>query len=163
MAEQPLNSKNNSLSASDKSAEKSLREQHLRLSGSPDVLPRIREAVVDAAKRCGLNDDEIGKFEMAVGEACTNIIEHAYGDHPSPPEIQVDIHEFANRIEITILDYSTINFPVDEALGLSIEQYIGGERRRGLGLFIIHNFVDRIEHRFISDQGNELRLVKYLA
>ena len=79
------------------------------------------------------------------------------------PDIEVEILEFDNRIEITILDYSTINFPVDEMPGVALDDYIATQRRRGLGLYIIRNFVDRVEHRFICGQGNELRLVKYFA
>jgi serine/threonine-protein kinase RsbW len=144
-------------------ADTSLRGQHLRLSGTPDALPRIRDAVVAAAERCGLSPEDTGKIEMAAGEACSNIIEHAYSTHPTHPDIEVDIREFANRIEITILDYSMIDFPVDEMPGVGLDDYIATQRRRGLGLYIIRNFVDRVEHRFICGQGNELRLVKYFA
>ncbi|HVF10216.1 MAG TPA: ATP-binding protein [Abditibacteriaceae bacterium] len=163
MAEQPFNSQPDFSPDSAKGAEGSLRGQHLRLAGTPDALPRIREAVVAAAERCGLNGEDIAKIEMAAGEACSNIIEHAYHTHPTRPDIEVDIREFANRIEITILDYSTINFPVDEMPGVELDEYIETQRRRGLGLYIIRNFVDRVEHRFICGQGNELRLVKYFA
>jgi serine/threonine-protein kinase RsbW len=163
VAEQPINSKTHRSSDSAKSADGSLHRQHLRLAGTPDALPRIREAVVAAAERCGLNDEDVAKIEMAAGEACSNIIEHAYHTHPTRPDIEVDILEFANRIEITILDYSTINFPVDEMPGVNLDDYIATQRRRGLGLYIIRNFVDRVEHRFICGQGNELRLVKYFA
>ncbi len=135
----------------------------LSLPGTPDSLPKIRDLVVDAAERCRFEPEDVAKIEMAVGEACTNIIEHAYRTQPHRLEIEVEVQPMSDRLEIIIIDYSTINFPIDEIQGLGIDEYIETERRRGLGLFIIRSFVDKLEHRFICGQGNELRLVKYLA
>lgn len=144
-------------------AEGAQHEQRLHLPGTPDSLPRIREMVVDAAEGCGFDAQEVAKIEMAVGEACSNIIEHAYLTQPLRYELEVSVHTFSNRLEVTVVDYSTINFPVDEMPGIPLDDYIDAQRRRGLGLYIIRNFVDHVEHRFICGQGNELRLIKYRA
>jgi len=141
----------------------SLGEVRLHLPGTPDSLPKIRDAVVSAAEALHFDGQEVAKIEMAVGEACSNIIEHAYLTQPLRFEIEVSIHSFANRMEVTVLDYSTIDFPVDEMPGVPLDDYIEAQRRRGLGLYIIRNFVDHVEHRFIMGQGNELKLVKYVA
>ena len=135
----------------------------LSLPGTPESLPQIREAVVSCATRMGFNDEEIAKIEMAVGEACTNVIEHAYHTQPLRLEIDVLIAAFGDRIEVVITDFSTVNFPVDEREGIPLEDYLGEYRRRGLGLYIIRNFVDQVDHRFVDGRGNELRLVKFLA
>ena len=108
------------------------------------------------------SDEDIAKIEMAVGEACTNIIEHAYVTQPLREEIDVFVQPLPDRLEITLLDYSTINFPIDDSSGIALDDYIDTQRRRGLGLYIIRTFVDAVEHRFICGQGNELRLVKFL-
>jgi anti-sigma regulatory factor (Ser/Thr protein kinase) len=47
--------------------------------------------------------------------------------------------------------------------GLPLDDYIETQQRRGLGLYIIRNFVDLVEHRFVCGKGNELRLVKFFA
>lgn len=133
------------------------------LPGTPDSLPAIRKLVVDAAEDCGFDPEDVAKIEMAVGEACTNVIEHAYRTQPLRLEIEVEVQAFADRLEVAIFDYSTINFPIDDASGLGIDEYIETERRRGLGLYIIRSFVDHLEHRFVCGQGNELRLVKFFA
>lgn len=141
----------------------SLTEVRLHLPGTPEALPSIRSAVVEAAEMCGFSEEDVAKIEMAVGEACTNIIEHAYRTQPLKLEIEVQIHVLDDRLEVTILDYSTINFPIDDSPGMTIDEYIETERRRGLGLFIIRSFVDGVEHKFICGQGNELKLIKFLA
>jgi len=161
VAEQPRDDQSKDIQAASPEAPRNI--VHSRLPGAPNSLPEIRRLVVESAERCGFAPDDVGKIEMAVGEACSNIIEHAYRTHPDPLDIELHIEEFPNRLEVKILDYSTINFPVDAAPGVSLDNYLDTDRRRGLGLYIIRSFVDHVEHRFICGQGNELRLVKYVA
>ena len=136
--------------------------------GSPDALPHVREMITQAATRCGFGAEEIAKIEMAVDEACTNIIEHAYHalrEHhlPEQPEIEVHAHEYPDRLEITILDHSLHDFPVMEHAPDGMDQYFSEQKKRGMGLFIIRSFVDDVKHRFVDGQGNELMLIKYFA
>ncbi len=136
---------------------------HLRLLSTPDALPQIRALVVGSAEKLGFDAENIAKIEMAVGEACTNIIEHGYQTQPLRDQIEVVVETFPDRMEITLLDYSTVNFPVDAMPGIALDEYIETQRSRGLGLYIIRTFVDHIEHRFVCGQGNQLRLIKFLA
>ena len=136
----------------------------VRAEGSPTALPQIRHAVVSAAEASGFSDEDVAKIEMAVGEACTNIIEHAYTTQPLKLEIVVLITRFKDRLEVTIQDYSSINFAADKADTVDeIGDWIAAGKRRGLGIFIIQSFVDKVEHRFVCGQGNELVLIKYFA
>jgi serine/threonine-protein kinase RsbW len=136
---------------------------HVRAPGTPGSLPLIRQTVVDAAEQCGFCDEDVAKIEMAVGEACTNIIEHSYSTQPLNLDIEVKVGRYSNRLEVTILDYSSINFAVDQMAAVPLDDYIATGRRRGLGLFIIQSFVDKVEHRFVCGQGNELKLTKFFA
>lgn len=136
--------------------------------GSPDALPVIRDMITQAATRCGFAPEEIAKIEMAVDEACTNIIEHAYHalrEHHLPEEAEIEVHalEHTDRLEITILDHSLHDFPVLDHAPEDIEQYFSEQKKRGMGLFIIRSFVDDVRHRFVDGRGNELLLIKYFA
>jgi serine/threonine-protein kinase RsbW len=53
--------------------------RRLTVRGRYDCIPGITSFVGEAASAAGLNDDEAFHCRMAVDEACTNIIEHAYG------------------------------------------------------------------------------------
>ena len=130
---------------------------------SAESLPDIRRLVVEAAERAGFSPEAVLQIEMAVDEACTNVIEHGYKADPLKHEVEIVASQFSNRMEIVISDYSTVDFPVNSTPNVTPEEYLGSERRRGLGLYIINNFVDRVEHRFVGGQGNELRLVKFCA
>ena len=143
--------------------------KHLRVAGSPHSLPAIRQMVEAAAEQAGLNVEDVMKIEMAVGEACTNIIEHSYATiaptvPPSHPDIDVVVIRFSDRFEVVIQDYSSINFAITETETFSeLDDWIATGRRRGLGIWIIQSFVDKVEHRFVCGQGNELKLVKFCA
>ncbi len=126
--------------------------------------------VEDAAHKAGLDDESVAKVEMAVGEACTNIIEHSYATQPSAPSpgqdlgIDVLVIQFRDRFEVVIQDYSSINFAINEAATFDeLDDWIATGKRRGLGIWIIQSFVDKVEHRFVCGQGNELKLIKFFA
>ena len=136
--------------------------------GSPNALPTIRTMITRAATRCGFAPEEIAKIEMAVDEACTNIIEHAYNalrEHhlPQNPEIEVHALEHTDRLEITILDHSMHDFPVLNYAPNCMDEYFSEQKKRGMGLFIIRSFVDDVKHSFVNGRGNELLLVKYFV
>ncbi len=126
--------------------------------------------VEDAAQKAGLDQESVAKIEMAVGEACTNIIEHSYATQPrnvqSGQDLSIDVValHFRDRFEVVIQDYSSINFAVDDTATFGdLDDWIATGKRRGLGIWIIQSFVDKVEHRFICGQGNELKLIKYFA
>src|SRR5512135_2291788 len=52
--------------------------QQLIVPGRFECLAEIAAFVTQAAREAGLNDDEVFHVEMAVDEACSNIIEHTY-------------------------------------------------------------------------------------
>ena len=54
----------------------------LIVKSSTNNLSRIREFIHDAAKQCGFDTKTIGKITLAVDEACTNVIKHAYKYSP---------------------------------------------------------------------------------
>ena len=142
------------------SPERLLNEVRLTLPGEATSVPLIRQVVDKAAIRCDFTLEQRAEIEMAVGEAVANIVEHGYATPPLRPQVEVLIQEFGDRLEITLCDYSTINFGADTAPEISPQEYMKKERKRGLGLHIIHHFMDHVEHCFVHGQGNILRMVK---
>jgi len=136
---------------------------NLVVPGTAESLPQIRDLVAHITECVNLDQELSGKIEMAVDEACTNIVEHAYRDQKPPGEIELRAQAFEDRLEISIIDHSHTDFPVDAKPHMEIDEYISSEQRRGMGLFIIHSFMDDVRHRFVAGHGNELLLVKYLA
>src|SRR5688572_14514326 len=92
-----------------------LNEIRLILPAETASVPIARQAVGEAAARGGFTVEQCGEIEMAADEAITNIIEHGYATPPLCSEIQLLIQEFSDRLEITLVDCSTISFDTNSA------------------------------------------------
>src|SRR3712207_3175539 len=110
-----------------------------------DALPiSLRHAVVDLARRNGASDAVQTDLALAVGEACANVVVHAYppGDI-GPLILHAEIQ--GENIVITVCDQGQGMVPRPDSPGL------------GLGLPLIANLADRLEiHDGPEDVGTEL-------
>lgn len=127
-----------------------------------------RQNVRDFSARCGLSEHKTAQLEMAVDEACTNIIEHSYGrktgqtrPDPTNPGLHLTLSQYPDRVEILMTDFG-MGFDYAQTQSIPPDRYIDRERERGLGLYIIRNFVDVAEYTADVRDGNRLRLVKMI-
>ena len=127
-----------------------------------------RQSVMDFCNRAGLTEYKASQLEMAVDEACANIIEHSYGGEvtfddttASHPGLQMNLIHRGNAIVVEIHDFGR-GFDHADLDEVSPEQYLENHRERGLGMYIIQNFVDDMEYvrGDGKDRGNCLRPVK---
>lgn len=136
----------------------------LETPGRYSSLWTIRQTVNELCARCGLPEIKTAQLEMAVDEACTNIIEHSYGGEKNDgtnPGIRINLTPAADRIVVEITDRGTgFDFYNQEEVHPS--DYINEGRLRGLGLYIIRCFVDSAEYQRNAAAGNCLRLTKLL-
>jgi serine/threonine-protein kinase RsbW len=124
-----------------------------------DMTPRIREFVARACARAGLAEDDRFALELAVDEACTNIVEHGYGGGKAGHiTLEFEVDDLAARV--TILDAGRPFDPADAPrpeLGPTLLERPAG----GLGVHLIHASVDEVHYR-AEATGNRLELVKKL-
>lgn len=121
-------------------------------------LGEISEFVERAARASGLNEDKTYDVQMAVDEACTNVINHAYRGRsdgrieivcePSPSEFVVTIRDWGKRFDPKKVAKPKTGDPL--------------QRRKigGLGLFFMYKMMDRVKFSFSQDQGNVLVMSK---
>ena len=128
-------------------------------------LRMIRQAILDMSRRMGFTDAKAAQLEMAVDEACTNVIEHSYGgeagaaepaDHPG---LRVNLMEGGDRIVVEIFDRGQ-GFDLARKPVIDPKDYLENRRERGLGLYIIQKFVDEVSYERATSAGNCLRLTK---
>jgi serine/threonine-protein kinase RsbW len=97
------------------------------------------------------SDDFDAEVVSALGEAFNNIAIHGYADHSGEVEIEIDVQR--DRIVLRVLDrgksFDRLDVPSPDLDALP---------ERGMGLFIIENFVDEL--RYTPGDPNELVLVK---
>jgi len=125
--------------------------------GQFENLEKISNFVKKAARNAGFNDFLTYTIETAVDEACSNIIEHAYGDH-SGGDIEITILESVDRLTITLKDSGqpfNPNLVKTPYLGINIDD----RQDHGLGIYMMRQWMDSVEYSSI-DGFNVLTLIK---
>lgn len=123
-----------------------------------ESLAGIRDFVNLAAKDAGFNEKEIYAVELAVDEACANIIEHAY-DGEGKGQIECTCNDINGGLEIIIKDDGK-PFDPDSVPSPDFSVDLEDLQPRGAGLFIIRNLMDDVSFTFSKNRGNILRMVK---
>jgi len=135
----------------------------MELQSNAEMLCVVRNALGQLAATLGFNESECHAVVLAVDEALTNIIRHAYlGDAERPIEASFRrIHVFRDgqdrdALEIVLEDRGAAVNP-KKMCGRALEDVRPG----GLGLHFIRQSMDTVE--FSRRNGrNQLRLVKIL-
>jgi serine/threonine-protein kinase RsbW len=138
---------------------KSVHEYKLRIPSQTDNLELIRVFVAKLAEKVGFGSNDIGKIELAIDEACTNVIKHAYkGDRSKPLDIaiQIDFQKFT----IVVTDQGKgfnpkkVNIP-------KMDEYLAELRVGGLGIYLMKTLMDEVDYDIKPGVKNQVRMVKY--
>ena len=121
-------------------------------------LGEISDFIEGAASRCGMDEHQVYDVQMAVDEACSNVIEHAYGGKRTG-KINLVCEKRGNDFVVTIHD-SGKPFNPDQVEQPKTNAPLSERNIGGLGLFFIHKLMDRVKFDFSSGRGNTLTLVK---
>lgn len=131
--------------------------RRLTVPGRYENIPLIADFVGQAAAAAGL--DETGRFhcQMAADEACTNIIEHAYGGE-GVGDIEVVCTVEPGLCQVEIFDQGK---PFDPAavpeppVGVTLEELKPG----GIGLYLMRQVMDEVRFEF-GEHSNRLVMIK---
>lgn len=98
---------------------------HLVVPAKPEYLSLLRVVVAAAAGDTGFTEEGIADIKVAISEASTNVIRHAYEDGAAPDERTIEINCFENsgHMRIDIHDHGRgipLPPPASEGLGLGI-------------------------------------------
>jgi anti-sigma regulatory factor (Ser/Thr protein kinase) len=140
----------------------------LRCRIDASMLRLLRDLISSVSSHLGFSDQQIGEIEICVDEACANALEHAYqgtDDQPvNPPEkvICIEICFDGEALTVRVIDSgqglaTAMEMPVE-----SIDKYAqpGREKYRGLGFFLMHKFMDRVDVRTSPGQGTTVEMIK---
>lgn len=119
-------------------------------------LALIGEFIAGVARRAGFDERGVFNLQLACDEACTNVIEHAYGGGPGQIRIAVTVHP--DRIQIEVHD---TGHPFDPNAVRMPDLEAPLERREtgGLGLHFMRSIMDEVRFEF-GESGNRLTMVK---
>ncbi|HHY89512.1 MAG TPA: ATP-binding protein [Chloroflexi bacterium] len=125
--------------------------------GNYESLSIIAEFVRQAAEEVGLDPCATYAVETAVDEACSNIIEHAYGGENigdivctcfiKSSELVIQLQDTGRSFNPDLVEDPDITAPLEE------------RENHGLGLYMMRQWMDEV--RFSFDDGiNTLTMVK---
>ena len=122
-------------------------------------LDPIRDFVGEIARQAGMDPKEIYNAQLAVDEACSNIIEYAY---EGIPDGQIEVNVFATRDALTmILNDQGKRFDADEIIDPDVDAALEDRAIGGLGLFFMRKLMDEVRFEWSPEKGNTLTMVKH--
>jgi serine/threonine-protein kinase RsbW len=126
-----------------------------------ESLTEFREFIKDhCASIPGIDGETLYDVQLAVDEACTNIISHGYRDM-DPGSIILDLEVDHDRLTVSLTDFGhsfePSNTPIPDVDAPIEERELGG-----FGLFFIQQSMDNLEYQ-VTEDGNKMILTKYLG
>jgi serine/threonine-protein kinase RsbW len=126
--------------------------------GRYESLQHISDFISQAAQKAGLNDSAVYAVQLAVDEAATNIIEHAYGGEGNG-NIECTYELLPEGLRVALIDHGK-PFDPDEVPEPQTNGSLDDIKPRGLGLFFMRRMMDEVKFEFTRRSGNRVVMLK---
>ena len=127
----------------------------LSIPAKPEYIALGRLALTGIERFRPFPEGVLGDMKLALTEACTNSVQHAYDGGEGIVEIVYELH--ADRLVVEVSD-SGEGFEPSEAVPQNSEELA----ESGLGIAIIQALTDELEIGERNGGGSRLRFVKHL-
>lgn len=107
------------------------------------------------AAAASFDKDAVFAIELAVGEAITNIIRHAYDGQPGHP-IRLMLTIDNEKLSLSIVDFGRKFDP-----GNLPPPNLDTPREGGYGIYLIKKVMDQVTYDTSLPKGTQLELIKY--
>ena len=129
-------------------------EVKIEILSDPRMLKIVRAGIGHLCTIMAFPNVDKNSVVLAVDEACSNIIKHAYGKK-SDQVIKIRCTMYENRLEIRLRD-----FGVKADLNKIQPRNLEDVRPGGLGVHLIRTVMDKVEYKNDPKLGNHLLLIK---
>jgi serine/threonine-protein kinase RsbW len=126
----------------------------LTIPAKPEYITLCRLALTGLARVRSFPDELIADMKLALTEACSNSVRHAYDETEGSVEILYELQ--ADRLIVEVCDEGS-GFDVDTNGGEN-----EGLTEGGLGIAIIRSIADELDIERRETGGSRLRFVKLL-
>jgi anti-sigma regulatory factor (Ser/Thr protein kinase) len=116
------------------------------LAAVPASVPALRGAVAEFVAAAGVREPQLAAVKLAVSEAVTNAVMHAYVDADEPGEVHVVAYVRGATVHITVSDDGIGMMPRLDSPGL------------GVGLPFIADTADTLDIDSAEGGGTQLRM-----
>jgi anti-sigma regulatory factor (Ser/Thr protein kinase) len=131
--------------------------QRLEIRSDPSALGAVRERIEAFALAHGLDEEAAGRMVLAVDEALTNVIRHAYHGATDQP-IEIDLAREGDELVVTVRDHGRVVHP--EAIR---SRDLDDIRPGGLGVHIMNECMTQVEFAPADGGGTVLTMRKRLG
>jgi serine/threonine-protein kinase RsbW len=129
----------------------------LTIPAKPEYITLSRLALAGLARVRAFSEETLADLKLALTEACSNSVRHAYGDGDGHVEISFELLD--DRLIVEVADDGT-GFELQVGSGDGVD---GELTEGGLGIAIIRSIADEVEITGGPDgRGSRLRFVKLL-
>lgn len=144
--------------------EKAKSEEHeisLRIPSDTLYLDLIRMFVATVAESVGFKEKDVDNISIAVDEACTNVIKHAY-QKDFQEKLDVVLKIDYQKLTIIIVDYGQ-PFDPEKIPIPDLKEYIAELRVGGLGIYLMKTLMDEVDYEIEPGVKNRVKMVKYFV
>ena len=140
------------------------RQDYIEIGYQPllEYVSLIRLTLSGVFSRAGASYDDIEDSKIAVSEAVTNAVKHAYKQNTETGMINLCFEIFDDKIKIVISDQGE-SFDY-ETTKSKLGPYDDNENidflREGLGLFLIESLMDEV--KVYKESGVTISMIKYI-
>ncbi|WP_138419021.1 anti-sigma B factor RsbW [Aquibacillus sediminis] len=134
----------------------------MKVPAKPDYVGVVRLSTSGIANRMGFAYDDLEDLKVAVSEAMTNTVTHAY-EGKGEGEVTIGFGIYEDRLEIMVADHGDsfdLNEVKDEIGPYQQSESIENLREGGFGLFLIDALMDKLEIK--NDSGVIVLMTKFL-
>lgn len=129
----------------------------MTVQASTEHLAEVRNFVAKHATNFGFKKQDVADIRLAVDEAYTNIIKHAY-KHDENRSVDIKLGYNSNEFWVSLLD-SGKNFDPSSYSDPNVREKIKQKKRGGVGVYLIKKLMDDVEY---TKEGalNKIRMTK---
>lgn len=138
-----------------------MKSKKLIVKSRTENLSRVRDFVSTSASEAGISLDVVENIILAVDEACTNIIRHAYKSYPDG-ELIVKLKFSQSKFIISIIDYGK-SFEPETIPEPDLQRYYRQRKVGGLGMYLMKTLMDDVKYVSIPGKYNEVLLSKNIS
>jgi anti-sigma regulatory factor (Ser/Thr protein kinase) len=132
--------------------------QSIQFLAKFEYLDEIREFVGEIARAGGFGSKDVYNILLAVDEAASNIIEHAYeGVKNGVLEISCSVKDGA--MTIIMVDYGE-SFDPSAIPPPDLKAELSERKIGGLGIFLMRKLMDEVHYESRRDKSNVLTMIK---
>jgi len=131
----------------------------IEFPGKPENVPFARTAVALFASQLEFTLDDIDEIKVAVSEAVSNAVIHAYPNGGGWVFIQGYLYD--DGVKLVVSDQGKGIDDIEQAMQPAFTTV--PEERMGLGLVFIKEYMDEVEIDSHPGQGTKVEMVKHLG